>query len=115
MPVMGLMLTPAGAIVEFGPISDHVTGTAAVMGAMLKFPIAENWTMPEGKFMALADIGVTVMLCNWRPMDMGVPPQETVNTRARDTTRKRIKTGNLRIDTSKLPEGQRAAHGEIRL
>jgi hypothetical protein len=62
MPVIGLMLTPAGAMVEFGIMSDHVTGTVAVMGAMLKFPMALNWTMPEGKFMALAVIGVTVML-----------------------------------------------------
>jgi len=99
MPVMELMLTPAGAMVEFGPISDHVTGTDAVMGAMLKFPIALNWTMPEGKFMAFADMGVTVMLCNWRPMDM-VPPQETVMTRTAETIRKKARAENLRIDTS---------------
>lgn len=43
MPVMELMVTPTGGIDEdiAFPI-DHITGVDAVMGAMLKFPIAVN-------------------------------------------------------------------------
>jgi hypothetical protein len=42
-PVMGLMVTPAGAGIEENGIPiDHVTGVAAVMGGMVKFPIAMN-------------------------------------------------------------------------
>jgi hypothetical protein len=43
MPVTALMLTPAGTGMEDikGPI-DHVTGVMALIGDMLKFPIAVN-------------------------------------------------------------------------
>lgn len=58
-----LMLTPIGAgCVENGLPSDHLTGTFADMGAMLKFPMAVNCTMPL-EAIGSAVMGVTVMLC----------------------------------------------------
>lgn len=58
-----LMLTPIGVgCVENGFPSDHRTGTFADMGAMLKFPMAENCTIPLEDIGAAA-AGVTVMLC----------------------------------------------------
>ena len=42
MPVVALMDTPLGVIPDIEFESDHITGVAAVIGAMLKFPIALN-------------------------------------------------------------------------
>jgi len=57
------MLTPIGAAcVENGFPRDHRTGTLADMGAMLKFPMAVNCTIPP-EAMGSAALGVTVMLC----------------------------------------------------
>lgn len=67
------------------------------MGDMVKFPIAVNCTMPEGKFLASAEAGVTVMLCNWRPIIDMFPPQETVGRSTAHMTRVRIAADNLRI------------------
>jgi hypothetical protein len=109
MPVTALMLTPAGTGIEDikGPI-DHVTGVIAFIGAMLKFPIAVNWTIPFDEFLGSADIGVTVMLCNWRPcIDMEVPPQEIVSKKTADTNRKRITADSLRIDTSRFQTAEK--------
>ena len=65
------------------------------MGAMLKFPIAENCTMPW-EAIASADMGVTVMLCIWR-LDAIIdpPPQEAVNKKVA-IVRKTNKTGEYR-------------------
>lgn len=58
-----LMLTPIGAgCVENGLPRDHRTGTLADMGAILKFPIAVNCTIPP-EAIGSAVMGVTVMLC----------------------------------------------------
>jgi len=58
-----LMLTPIGVgCVENGFSNDHRTGTFADMGAMLKFPMAENCTIPL-EDIGSAVMGVTVMLC----------------------------------------------------
>lgn len=58
-----LMLTPiGGGCVENGLPRDHRTGIFADMGAMLKFPMAVNCTMPL-EAIPLADMGVTTMLC----------------------------------------------------
>ena len=58
------MLTPIGTgCVENGFSRDHRTGVFAVMGAMLKVPIAENCTIPLEAF-ASADMGVTMRLCS---------------------------------------------------
>ena len=58
-----LMLTPIGAgCEENGLPRDHRTGTFADMGAMLKFPMAVNCTIPL-EAIGSADVGVTVMLC----------------------------------------------------
>jgi hypothetical protein len=44
-PLTESMLTPEGAgCVEPGIPMDHWTGTASVIGAMLKFPVAVNCT-----------------------------------------------------------------------
>ena len=73
------MLTPAGTgcAVNGFPI-DHRTGVAAVMGSILKFPMAVNCTMPP-EFLGSAEAGDTVMLCIWRAgiIIMELPPQET--------------------------------------
>jgi hypothetical protein len=59
--------------------------------------------MPLDEFLASAAIGVTVMLCNWRPsVDMELPPQETATRKTADINRKRITADSLRIDTSRL-------------
>lgn len=64
--------------------------------------------MPLGKFLASALAGDTVMLCNWRPcVAMEAPPQEMVSTSTADTTRKRIKAENLRIDTSEFQTAEK--------
>ena len=58
-----LMLTPIGAgCVENGLPNDHLTGIFADIGAMLKFPIAENCTIPL-ETIGSAIMGLTVMLC----------------------------------------------------
>src|ERR1051326_2845631 len=60
---LGLMLTPIGAgCVENGFPSDHRTATFADIGAMLKFPMAENCTIPL-EDIGSAVMGVIVMLC----------------------------------------------------
>jgi hypothetical protein len=64
-----LMMTPAGAAMVMGSESDHITCGIPVMGAMLYFPVAVNWTCLLVKFWAIADCGVTVMLCSCRTMD----------------------------------------------
>ena len=73
------MLTPAGTgCAENGFPTDHRTGVAAIMGSMLKFPVAINCTMPP-EFLGSAETGDTVMLCIWRAdiIIMELPPQET--------------------------------------
>lgn len=58
--------------------------------------------------MGSADIGVTVMLCNWRPCsDMELPPQEIVSKKTADTNRKRITADSLRIDTSRFQTAEK--------
>src|ERR1700739_1786558 len=107
------MLTPIGAgCVENGFPSDHRTGTFADMGAMLKFPIAVNCTMPWDAI-GSAVMGVTVMLCIWRVelIIMELPPQETINRKAiaiKGTRRafeylrkNEVRAMDLRIDTSR--------------
>lgn len=69
------------------------------MGDMVKFPMAVNCTMPEGKFLASAEAGVTVMLCNWRPVIDMFPPQETVGRSTAHRAKVRITADNLRIKT----------------
>ena len=49
-----------------GPI-DQVTGVAAVMGAMLKFPIAVNCTLLVKDSLAVADEGETEIPTSNRP------------------------------------------------
>jgi hypothetical protein len=57
-------LTPAGTgCAENGFPIDHRTGVIAVMGSILKFPVAVNCTMPP-EFFASAEVGDTVMLCS---------------------------------------------------
>jgi hypothetical protein len=107
------MLTPAGTgCVENGFPSDHRTGTFADMGAMLKFPMAENCTIPL-EDIGSAVMGLTVMLCIWRVelIIMELPPQETVNRKAIAATKAKrvveylrknaVRACELRIDTSK--------------
>jgi hypothetical protein len=105
-------LTPAGTgCVENGFPTDHRTGVAAVMGSMLKFPMAINCTMPP-EFFASAEVGDTVMLCSWRAdiVIMELPPQETAIKRTAAIAEKRrglalriddLRIDELRIDTSK--------------
>jgi len=113
-------LTPAGTgCVENGFPIDHRTGVIAIMGSMLKFPVAVNCTMPL-EFFASAEAGDTVMLCNWRAdiVIMGLPPQETTikrtaaiagknnalwvaDPRTNDPLMNVLRIENLRIDTSK--------------
>ena len=72
-------LTPAGTgCAENGFPTDHRTGVAAIMGSILKFPMAVNCTMPP-EFLGSAEAGDTVMLCIWRAdiIIMELPPQET--------------------------------------
>jgi hypothetical protein len=110
---VGLMLTPAGTgCVENGFPSDHRTGTFADMGAMLKFPMAENCTMPL-EDMGSAVMGVNVILCIWRVelIIMELPPQEAINRKAIAATgtkrafeylrKNAVRAYRLRIDTSK--------------
>lgn len=85
------------------------------MGAMLKFPIAENCTMPW-EAIASADMGVTVMLCICRldAIIIDPPPQEAVirkviaamrTSRAVEYLRgKGLRADDLRIDTSNSAE-----------
>jgi hypothetical protein len=82
------------------------------MGDMLKFPMAENCTMPL-EDIGSAVMGVTVMLCIWRVelIIMELPPQEAVSKkaiaskgakRAFEFVRKNaVRARELRIDTSK--------------
>jgi len=82
------------------------------MGAMLKFPMAENCTIPL-EDIGSAVMGLTVMLCIWRVelIIMELPPQEAVNrkaiatgatSRAFEYLRKNaVREYELRIDTSK--------------
>jgi hypothetical protein len=82
------------------------------MGDMLKFPMAENCTMPL-EDMGSAAMGLTVMLCIWRVelIIMELPPQETVNRKVIAITGTRraveylrtnaVRADDLRIDTSK--------------
>jgi hypothetical protein len=100
-------LTPAGTgCAENGFPIDHRTGVIAVMGSMLKFPVAVNCTMPP-EFFASAEVGDTVMLCNWRAdiVIMELPPQETIIKRADAIARKNnglwaaeLRTDDLRTD-----------------
>src|SRR5215467_1414592 len=79
---------------------DHVTGVVPVMGAILKCPVAVNCTIPEGKFLASAEEGVTVMLCSWRPdadVDRGMPEQETITVERTERKRARKMTESLRM------------------
>jgi hypothetical protein len=107
------MLTPIGAgCVENGLPRDHLTGIFADIGAMLKFPMAVNCTIPP-EAIGSTDMGVTVMLCIWRVkfIIMELPPQEAVNRKviaARGTRRaagclwtNAVRVDDLRIDTSK--------------
>src|ERR1041385_8777874 len=98
-------LTPAGTgCAENGFPIDHRTGVIAIMGSMLKFPVAVNCTMPL-EFFASAEAGDTVMLCNWRAdiVIMELPPQETTISSTDVIARKSdaLRMNNLRIDTSK--------------
>ena len=123
-------LTPAGTgCKEKGFPIDHRTGVIAVMGAMLKFPMAVNCTMPS-EFLAPAEVGDTVMLCSWRAdiIIIELPPQEIAIKRTAAIARKNaalymdglptndlrmndprtsnplmdaLRIKNLRIDTSK--------------
>ena len=82
------------------------------MGDMLKFPMAENCTMPL-EDMGSAAMGLTVMLCIWRVelIIMELPPQEAINKKAIATTgtkrafeylrKNAVRAYELRIDTSK--------------
>jgi hypothetical protein len=95
-------LTPAGTgCVENGFPTDHRTGVIAIMGSMLKFPVAVNCTMPM-EFFASAEVGDTVMLCNWRAdiVIMGLPPQETTikRTAAIAGKNKALWVADLRTD-----------------
>ena len=105
------MLTPNGTgCEENGFPRDHRTGTFAVIGAMLKFPMAVNCTIPP-EFLASAEAGETVMLCIWRVDVLMEPPQEIVISRVAAITGKRkdaedvlfevVLVKGLRIDTSK--------------
>ena len=72
-------LTPAGTgCAENGFPIDHRTGVIAIMGSMLKFPVAVNCTIPL-EFFASAEVVDTVMLCSWRAdiIIMELPPHET--------------------------------------
>src|SRR5215467_9978234 len=96
------MLTPAGTgCAEKGLPTDHRTGVIAIMGSMLKFPVAVNCTMPL-EFFASAEVGDTVMLCNWRAdiVIMGLPPQETTIKRTAVIARKNksLWVADLRAD-----------------
>ena len=113
-------LTPAGTgCAENGFPTDHRTGVAAVMGSILKFPMAVNCTMPP-EFLGSAEAGDTVMLCIWRAdiIIMELPPQETTIKRTAAIAGKNnalwvadlwtngplrnvLRIENLRIDTSK--------------
>jgi hypothetical protein len=113
-------LTPAGTgWAENGFPIDHRTGVIAVMGSMLKFPVAVNCTMPL-EFFASAEVGDTVMLCSWRAdiVIMGLPPQEITikrtaaiagksgalymdEPRTDDPLMNALGTEDMRIDTSK--------------
>ena len=99
------MLTPAGTgCAENGFPTDHRTGVAAIMGSMLKFPVAINCTMPP-EFLGSAETGDTVMLCIWRAdiIVMELPPQEIAIKRTDEITVKNNALGieDMRIDTSK--------------
>ena len=97
------ILTPAGICGLPGIPINHCTEIGAVIGAMLKFPVAINCTIPEGNFAASAEDGVTVTLCTKRCcIVMDIPPQETTDiaTIDKNGTRRRG-VANLRIDTSK--------------
>lgn len=85
-------LTPAGTgCAENGFPIDHRTGVAAIMGSILKFPMAVNCTIPP-EAMASADMGVTVMLCIWRDIViMGLPPQETTTIKRTDAIARKNK------------------------
>src|SRR5690242_18932479 len=72
-------LTPAGTgCAENGFPTDHRTRVDAIMGSILKFPVAINCTMPL-EFLASPGVADTVMLCSWRAdlFVMELPPQET--------------------------------------
>jgi hypothetical protein len=95
-------LTPAGTgCAENGFPTDHRTGVIAIMGSMLKFPVAVNCTMPL-EFFASAEVGDTVMLCSWRAdiVIMELPPQETTikRTVAIAGKNKRLWVAGLRLD-----------------
>ena len=105
------MLTPDGTgCEENGFPRDHRTGTFDVMGAMLKFPMAVNCTIPP-ELLASAEAGETVMLCIWREVIIMEPPQEIVISRVAAITGNRkdaevvrfevVLFKGLRIDTSK--------------
>jgi hypothetical protein len=100
-------LTPAGTgCAENGFPIDHRTGVIAVMGSILKFPVAVNCTMPL-EFFASAEVGDTVMLCSWRAdiVIMELPPQETIIKRMAAIAEKNkglwaaeLRTDDLRTD-----------------
>jgi hypothetical protein len=95
-------LTPAGTgCAENGFPTDHRTGVIAIMGSMLKFPVAVNCTMPPELF-ASAEVGDTVMLCSWRAdiVIMELPPQETIikTTAAIARKNKGLWVADLRTD-----------------
>jgi hypothetical protein len=113
-------LTPAGTgCAENGFPIDHRTGVIAIMGSMLKFPVAVNCTMPL-EFFASAEAGDTVMLCNWRAdiVIMELPPQETTISSTDVIARKSdaLRMNNLRIDTSKstAEKGKRSRNLMVR-
>lgn len=59
-----LMVTPIGAAMVMGSDNDHITCGVPVIGGMLNLPVAVNWTCLFVKFCAIADCGVTMMLCS---------------------------------------------------
>src|SRR5215510_6568288 len=95
-------LTPAGTgCAENGFPIDHRTAVIAIMGSILKFPVAVNCTMPL-EFFASAEVGDTVMLCSWRAdiIIMGLPPQETIIKRTAAIARKDkgLRVADLRVN-----------------
>lgn len=66
------------------PMLHTTGGDVTVIGAMLKVPVAVNWTIPPAKLWASAEAGVTVRLCICRlEFIIMFPPQPATRLKRR--------------------------------
>jgi hypothetical protein len=115
------MVTPAGTGMEEngGPMVHIGWGIMAVIGSMLKWPVALNCTVLLLVDDATADEGVTVMLCNCLVFIMLELPQAAKATTIRSRTQEQIKLKGRKDELCRRfiepPLGSRTVRAQFQL